>query len=236
VIERVCIVVPVRDEADRLGRCLRSLRQAAADPRLAGRAVEIAIVLDACTDASEDVARAALAGDPRAAIVTCDARSAGAARAAGAQVLLDGRDRDRTWLATTDADGTVPTGWLAQQVALAERGADAVVGTVALDGLAAWPAAVRRRYAALYRRGGTGAGHRHAHGANLGVRADALARCGGLPALALGEDQALVDGLEARGARVVATGAAPVRTSARRDPRAAGGLGALLRRLEEETR
>jgi glycosyltransferase involved in cell wall biosynthesis len=233
VIERICVVVPVRDEAARLGACLRALRRAAEDPRLAGVAVELAVVLDACTDASEDVARAALAGVAGAAIVRCEHRSAGAARAAGAQELLDRRDGDRTWLATTDADSTVPPDWLAAQVALAAGGADAVVGTVALDGLDAWPRAVRERYAALYRDGGTGDGHRHAHGANLGVRADALAASGGLPELAQGEDHALVAGLAARGARIVRTGAVRVRTSARPDARAAGGLGALLRRLAD---
>ena len=54
---------------------------------------------------------------------------------------------------------------------------------------------------------------------------------GGVPPLALAEDQALVDTLRLCARRLVATGRIPVTTSARREGRTAGGFAGYLRRL-----
>ena len=180
-------------------------------------------VLDACSDDSGEVAPGAL---------EVTARNVGTARAVGfAEVLRReaGRPAGELWLATTDADSTVPADWLAEQLRLARGGVEVVAGTVRVADWSEQPAAVRARFAATY--GAPGAGHVHVHGANLGLSAAAYLDAGGVPPLALAEDQALVDTLRARARRLVATGRIPVTTSARRESRTTGGFADHLRAL-----
>jgi GT2 family glycosyltransferase len=234
VIRAIDLVVPVHDEEAELGRCIRALRAATLHPRLAGIEVQLVIVLDSCSDRSGDVAEAALRGFPGARVVECAARSAGRARGVGAEALrraLPARDPGVVWLATTDADTRVPPDWLARQLELADRGADAIAGIVEIDDWHEQPAAVRRAFTEHYRADPAGTGHAHVHGANLGVRAAALTRAGGMPAVALAEDHRLVERLVASGVSVVRTTDVRVRTSARREGRAEGGFSDLLRAL-----
>jgi hypothetical protein len=227
--------VPAHDEEAELGRCLRALRTAIAHPRLAGIEVQLAVVLDSCSDHSGDIAAAALRGVPGAAVVECAVRAAGAARGVGVAALhrrLPTRDPSAVWVATTDADTRVPPDWLARQLAVADAGADAVAGLVEIDDWQGQPAAVQRAFAADYRTGVLGPVHTHVHGANLGVRASALARVGGMPAAALAEDHALVDRLLETGAVIARPTSLRVQTSARREGRAAGGFSDRLRTLE----
>lgn len=213
----VGVVVPAHDERELLPACLASIRAAMAHPRLEGVTVHVLTVLDACTDGSLLVVEEAL---------QVDVRNVGLARAAGCERLLS---RGVSWLATTDADSTVPPDWLAVQLQLADGGADAVAGTVRVDCWDTQPALVRTAFEATY--GTPGDGHPHVHGANLGVSAGAYAAVGGFRPLALAEDQALVDALVAGGHRVVATGAIPVRTSARSTSRTLGGFADHLHEL-----
>jgi hypothetical protein len=235
LIDVIDVVVPAHDEERELPSSIAALRVAADHPALAGITVRLAVVLDACGDRSGDVAERALRGYDGARIFETSVRSAGAARAVGTRRLLaedDGRDPASIWIATTDADTRVTRDWLALQLAAARAGADAVAGIVEVDDWSQQPAAVRDRFIAHYASLGTGHGHGHVHGANLGVRASALAAAGGMPSLALAEDHALVDGLVAAGARILRSGDVRVRTSARREARAPGGFGDLLHRLE----
>jgi hypothetical protein len=73
-------------------------------------------------------------------------------------------------------------------------------------------------------------GHRHVHGANLGVSAEAYRRAGGFPPLTCSEDVALVDRLIATGARIAWSAAPRVITSARRFWRHARCMGDRLMR------
>lgn len=222
-IRAVGVVVPAHDEQELLPGCLASLRVAARHPALAGIAVHVVPVLDACSD---DSGRAA----PGA--IEVWARNVGVARAAGfAEVLRReaGRPAEQLWLATTDADSRVPADWLAVQLRLARAGAEVVAGTVAVEDWTQQPPAARARFAATYGRPGTG--HRHVHGANLGMSALAYADAGGVPPLALAEDQALVDALRQRARRLVATDRIPVVTSGRRESRTTGGFADHLRAL-----
>lgn len=223
MIRALGVVVPAHDEQDLLPACLASLRVAARHPALRGVAVHLVPVLDACDDDSGDVAPGA---------VEVQARNVGLARAAGfAEVLRReaGRPASDVWLATTDADTTVPPDWLAVHLALARGGADAVAGTVRVADWSQQPVAARRAFAVTYAR--PGAGHLHVHGANLSLSAAACVDAGGVPPLALAEDAALLAALRARSARVVATGLAPVVTSARRESRTTGGFADHLRAL-----
>jgi len=140
-----------------------------------------------------------------------------------------GRPTTQLWLATTDADSRVPQDWLAVQLALAMTGAEVVAGTVSVDDWSQQPVTVRARFAATY--GAPRAGHLHVHGANLGLSAAAYADAGGVPPLALAEDQALVDALRRRARRLMATDRIPVLTSARRESRTRGGFADHLRGL-----
>ena len=222
-VRAVGVVVPAHDEQALLPACLASLRVAATHPALFGVEVHVVPVLDACTDDSGLLAPGA---------VEVQARNVGVARAAGFSEVLrreGGRPPGELWLATTDADSVVPADWLAEQLALADRGVDVVAGTVTVQDWSQQPGVVRERFARTY--GSPGEGHLHVHGANLGLSAAAYLEAGGVPPLALAEDQALVDVLRVRARSLVATGRIPVITSARRESRTAGGFADHLRAL-----
>ena len=219
------VVIPVHNEEACLAACLEALSLAATCPQLAGEAVSIVVVLDACSDRSQRIVlHHAMQADARWRLdcIAVDARNVGAARAAGARLLLE---RGARWLAFTDADTCVSHDWLSMQLL---QKADAVCGTVAVDD---WSPhedhalALREHFARTY----TDAdGHRHIHGANFGVCARAYLRAGGFAPLACSEDVALVAALQASGARIAWSAAPRVTTSARRDAKARGGFGDTL--------
>lgn len=203
-------VVPAHNEEALLGCCLAALTVAASHAALAGETVRVVVVLDACTDGSEAVACTA-----GVEIVTVAARNVGVARAVGAALLLAAGAR---WLAFTDADSRVSPDWLAVQLSL---GAEAVCGSICVDDWSAQPSAAHEIFAQLYR---DVDGHRHVHGANLGVCASAYQRAGGFPPLACREDVALVERLIAIGANIAWSAAPRVITSARAVSRVRGGF------------
>ncbi len=208
------VVVPAHDEEALLPGCLAALADAARHPALARQVIEVVVVADACTDAT-----AALAAAAGVTVLELDAACVGAARRAGAALLVE---RGAWWLASTDADSTVGPGWLAAQLRLADAGADAVCGAVDVVDWSEHPPGVRTRFAASYQRRD---GHAHVHGANLGVRTSAYVRAGGWSAVAAHEDVALVEELRLSGAQIAWSAAPEVRTSGRRDPRCSGGFG-----------
>lgn len=207
------IVIPAHNEEALVGQALDAVLHAARHPALAGEPVEIVVVLDKCSDATGPVARSI-------GVRTLDvsAGNVGAARAAGAQWLLG---KGARWLAFTDADTVVSPSWLVDQLAL---GADAVCGSVTVDD---WSAhgdqaeLLAQHFARTYF---DVEGHRHIHGANLGVSAQAYQRAGGFAPLACSEDVALVRALEQSGARIAWSAKPRVVTSARREARAQGGF------------
>jgi len=212
------LCIPAHNEEACIGGCLRSALRAARHPGLQGEPVEIVVVLDACTDRTEMRARRWPATTLRIA-----SRNVGRARAAGARHLLEAGAR---WLAFTDADTLVSASWLADQLSL---GSEVVCGTVGVTG---WRShgihalQAREAFQAGYR---DRDGHRHVHGANLGLDARAYRRVGGFEALACSEDQALVDRLESAGVSIAWTALPRVRTSARPFSRISGGFASALR-------
>lgn len=185
MIEHVAVVVPARNEGERLAQCLRSIRAAVTRLRAErdGVRVRIVVVLDSCTDNSNAIA-SALTDVMR---VHCSFANVGAARAAGvrwALCSLRGRP-ERTWIASTDADSEVPETWLVDQVRLAERGWDVTLGGTAGQ----------------------------VHGANLGVRASAYLESGGFAIGVENESAPFVDSLRQLGARIVELDEPPVSTS-----------------------
>ena len=218
----IAVIVPAHDEEEYLAGCLRSLKAAARSPMLRGESVVTVVALDSCTDASETIARRG-----GAVTVALEARNVGAARALGARHAIGLGAR---WLAFTDADSEVAPDWLAAQLAL---GSEAVCGTVFVEDWGAYGEHMRRHYAATY----TDAdGHRHIHGANLGVSTQAYLAAGGFRNLESSEDVALVEALQAQGTSIAWSAAPRVSTSARRVFRAPLGFGATLLRVERESR
>lgn len=212
------ICIPAHNEEHCIAACLRAATRAARHPALAAEAVRIVVVLDHCRDRT---AQRSAAWPVHC--LTLQARNVGIARALGARHLLDAGAR---WLAFTDADTRVSPGWLVDQLSL---DAEVVCGTVTVAG---WDShgvhaqRARRQFARQYQ---DREGHRHVHGANLGIEARAYERTGGFAPLPCSEDQALVDKLEQGGARIAWTCLPRVTTSARPYSRVEGGFASALR-------
>jgi glycosyltransferase involved in cell wall biosynthesis len=225
VLTRIAVVVPAHDEEALLPACLASIAMAATR---VGVPVEVIVVADDCRDGTE---RLALAAGAR--VVTIGSRLVGSARAAGAEAALASSPQPESiWLACTDADTEVPPDWLLVQMAHACRGADVVVGTVTVADWREWPPGTGSLFDRAYREQVLARSHGHVHGANLGIRGSAYRRVGGFSAVAVGEDRLLVGAARRAGLRVVTTGEAPVRTSARRRARAPDGFSAALAALD----
>ena len=77
-----------------------------------------------------------------------------------------------------------------------------------------------------------GPGHRHIHGANIGISARAYRQLGGFDPLPVHEDVHLVRRAQEAGLTVAWSTAAPVTTSARRTARAPGGFAGHLSATE----
>lgn len=214
------VVVRAHNEEVYIVACLEHIRKAIGNQRLKDEPVDVVVVADACSDDT-----ASLAEEAGAKVIVTDSRNVGAARRAGADCLLH---RQARWLAFTDADTLVSPDWLAEQL---ELDADVVCGTVAVED---WtPHAqhadfLKGHFSRTYFDVDA---HRHVHGANLGVSAEAYRQSGGFRALACNEDVELVRSLEACGMRI-AWGARPrVTTSARRIARTSGGFADTLIRV-----
>ena len=216
----IAAIVPAHNEEDHILSCLAALHTAARCPRLGGEQTVLMVVLDACTDNTRSIAQ-------RMGVTTIalQARNVGAARALGAELALAAGAR---WLAFTDADSQVAPDWISAQLALRR---DAVCGTVAVRDWGTYGDTMRQHYDATYN---DADGHRHIHGANFGVSAQAYERSGGFKALQSSEDVALVEALQASGASIAWSAAPRVFTSARRVFRAPGGFGATLARVEQQ--
>lgn len=217
----IAVIIPAHNEARRLGYCLTAVKQAVAQAETAGIAVEVLVVLDRCVDTSARIAR-------RHGVHTLEpeAGNVGIARRLGAAWMIE---RGAQWLAFTDADSRVPRHWLVSQL---QWHADAVCGTVHIERWQPWQnAALRQLYRSRYQ---AREGHRHIHGANLGVCAKAYERVGGFQPLPAHEDVQLVLALEASGAQIVWTAAHSVATSSRVDSRARQGFGDYLCGLERQ--
>lgn len=224
------VVVPAHDEEAVISDCLAALKIAARHPRLRSERVEILVVLDTCTDQT-----AALVEGADIASLTVGARNVGMARALGAQALIAQGVR---WLSFTDADSRVAPDWLAEQLALQ---ADVVCGTVSVDDWSPHGEHAELLEWHFQQTYFDAEGHRHIHGANLGVSVPAYQKAGGFQHLACSEDVALVAALEASGARIAWSARPRVTTSARRNARAAGGFAealtqAVAMRLEQAAR
>ena len=239
---RAIVVVPARDEQERIGPCLLALgNQRHIDPS----GFEVFLVLDHCHDDTRGRALASASAPGRLTLTILDSLipGVGHARRAG----MDAACRRLLYagvpnglIATTDADSRVAPDWLAVQLELAADGARAIGGHIELDSqeaallppgvLASRHNQARERLASI--RGGDACGrdgsvlceHHQFSGASLAVTAGTYEEIGGLPNIDALEDEALQRLLEERNIPIVRSKRVRVTTSARTDGRAPRGL------------
>lgn len=223
LIRHVAVVIPACNEEATIVQALASV-QAACDELGSSTSSNCVVVLDACLDGTEPAitegVSAGLLRPPL--IVSTNVRCAGAARALGVNAALEQTHYvpSEIWLANTDADTTVPREWLTDQLALAHKGAIGVAGIVDLDDDADEHLRTGFRSRYLVGRDGT---HRHVHGANIAMRADAYVTAGGWHSLHTGEDHHLWHRLRSLGSCVSSTSIV-VRTASRLTGRAPAGF------------
>jgi glycosyltransferase involved in cell wall biosynthesis len=228
-IGEAIVAVPARNEAERIVRCLESIRVAV---ELCPSVRPIVVVaVDSSADATAQLAREFDAERFTPLVVEgwwgCAAGARRAAIEAGLQRSSQG-DR-HLWIANTDADCEVPAVWLATQIRYAERGVLAVAGIVELSRAHTLPA-LYRAFQRMYHVSEDS--HRHLHAANLGLRGDAYRKSGGWQArVALGEEHEFAQRLAASGVSILQTSASRVTTSSRLSGRASGGFSDMLRKL-----
>lgn len=229
-VDAMAVVVPIHNEADHLGACLRSVATAAS-------AVDVptllVTVLDRCSDDSRRVVATAADRSPQIEIRAVEGTfsTIGAVRSAGLNEVVRRWPHvspDRIWTAHTDADSVVPPQWLTEQARFAASGVDLVLGTVVPDEPRDSPA--HRMWWSQHE---LAEGHGAVHGANLGVRLDRLMDVGGFPDSAVDEDVLTVQLLKAAGVRWLATDTTRVTTSARRAGRIPNGFAAYMRSLDD---
>jgi glycosyltransferase involved in cell wall biosynthesis len=227
---KACVIVPARDEEELIGACIAAL---AAQEGVSRDDYEVLLVLDRCTDATEERARAA-AGEMTLQIVEAVDPGVGHARRHGMDLAAERLPPDGL-IATTDADSEPAPDWLRAQLDAVAAGARAIGGRIELGLHDLPPAAVRRREAdAVERRAAlAGAGAREHHqfsGASLAVTAATYAQVGRLEPRAALEDEGFERALRRHGVPIERLAAVRVTTSGRRFGRARRGLAVDLRR------
>ncbi|HTZ85992.1 MAG TPA: glucosyl-3-phosphoglycerate synthase [Solirubrobacteraceae bacterium] len=247
---RAVVVVPARNEEQRIASCLRALAQ---QRDVQASHYEVIVVLDGCTDATPVRLQEIALSEPELRVhqVSLPAwAGVGRARRLGMDLacgrLLSVGRRDGL-IASTDADSIVARDWLQAQLQLAAQGAQAIGGLILLDSaeageldphaLVARSDAAERRMQSVRATGETAlVEHHQFSGASLALTAEAYERCGGLPVRAALEDEALERSLRAQGVAIHRSRRVRVRTSARTDGRAPRGLANDLARADWRAR
>lgn len=230
------VVVPARNEEERIGDALDAIGRAA--ERIAGH-VHLVAVDDGSSDGTAAIigGQAAQWGFGEARSLAGPSAGSGWARRVGLDHALTAATvagRPDAVIASTDADSRVPSHWLEAIHRLTERGHAVVAGDVRLEA-SADPRLVRARGGRLaarlrdVRRDDPDAAHPHFAGANLAFTAAALTQLTPLPTPRALEDDALHKRCRALGLDVVRDASFPVVTSARTQGRAELGLAAALR-------
>ena len=231
------IIIPARNEADRIGDCIAAL-----GPQLAGRARLIVVV----NNSTDDTAR--IAGDTRFAVKVIDCQLAGdggvgSARKIGADHALSHMPALR-YILTSDADSIVAGDWMERTIRYLQT-ADVICGLpiplddnpAALSGMNAEYGTLEGTYRDLVLRYvdrhapdhcNPMPHHGEASGASLAFRKSAYCRIGGFAEMRTGEDRDIVRRAKTAGLKVRHASDVIVRVSCRLDGRAPGGMAEAL--------
>ena len=243
----VCVCVPARNEAARIGILLDAL--AAQD--IAGP-LPVVVALNNCTDRTAHHVRAAQERHAaRISITLIDAQfddprpHAGRARRLAMDAGVE-RVGSEGVLLSTDADTRPPATWVSANLAAIGRGLDLAGGRLLLDereplsarAVAAWAGADAYWEAARALEDAIDPlpwdpppRHGDHTGASLAITARWYLRCGGVPELASGEDVALVQRAVSLGARLGHPANIWTRVSPRIAGRASGGMADAMRAM-----
>lgn len=239
----IAVCVPVRNEAGSLPALLQSM---AAQRGVSRNAMVLCLLLDGCEDDSAVVIERARPAFPLAIRVRSVERPTGATVGRARQMAmamgiaaLNGREGGV--LMSTDADTVASPDWIIHSLAGLRR-ADLVTGDIrpAPDGFCARHARVTAYFDRLHLLNGmidpvpwqARRSHHHAGAASMALRHATYAALGGFPALARGEDAALVTAARYHGFRVRRDAAVVVHTSMRRDGRVENGFATHLQTLD----
>jgi GT2 family glycosyltransferase len=242
----IVVAVPIRNEEERIGDCLRALALQEGPTRHA-----IVAFLNNCTDDTAATIHSLRPSLPCPVHViehvfppgmdnAGNARRAAMEHAAG----LLGPDG---LLMTTDADARVSADWIGANLAAIEAGADAVCGRAIIDPLEATlipdrlhaDDALECEYADLLDEihsvldpdpADPWPRHTEHSGASIAVTKSMFERAGGVPSVPLGEDRALLAALRRVDARIRHAPEVSVVVSGRTVGRAAGGMADTMRR------
>ena len=250
------VAIPACNEASRIEGCLAALatqRDPCGAPVPAG-AFAILVYANNCSDDTVSVAESFAESCPHPIRVVPARHPPERANAGWARKLamdlaaerLEAAGVANGLLLTTDADSLVSPTWFAATLAELERPVDCVAGYI--DAL---PAEIMRLGSRFVARGrledrylrliaeifarcdprphDPWPNHRVSSGASLAVTLEAYRGVGGMPAIALGEDSAFTQHLEAAGYAVRHAMSVTVATSCRFDGRAKGGAADTMR-------
>ena len=231
---RACVVVPARDEEALITSSLRAL---ATQTRVESHEYEVLLVLDHCTDATEERVTEVVLANPRLRVHFLDGPGLGSghARGVGMDAACDrlmGLGLPDGLIASTDADTVVAHDWLGAQLEAAERGARAIGGRIELDDgslphLVRWHAERgRRRHQKILADPETlgTAEHWQFSGASLALTAATYVRVGGLEPRATLEDERLEHALREQNVPIDRLLSVRATTSSRLEGRASRGL------------
>src|SRR5829696_9471805 len=143
-----CVVVPARDEEDLIRSCLEAI---ATQERVSHEEYEVLVILDGCTDETEERTRHVGDVHPSLQLHFLDGpgQGSGPARRVGMDAACDRLlqvGRPEGLIACTDADTVVAPDWLAAQLRAASQGARAIGGRIELADDGSLPESVWRRH------------------------------------------------------------------------------------------
>ena len=258
----VCVIVPVRDEAENLPATLLALSN---QVELNGKPLdkdryEIIVLANNCSDDSASIARRFAQTRSQMVIHVVEMNIEGDRAHIGwvRKLLMDEAyrrfktiERNSGIIASTDGDTRVSSTWIAATLAEIDRGADAVGGRIVTCSKSrARLDRATKLYYLRYQRYGyltsqleagldpdseSSPRHHHHYGASLAITAHMYAKVGGLPPLRFCEDVALYDALMRFDARFYHSPRVRVITSARVVGRAEAGLSDRLSQLNAMT-
>jgi hypothetical protein len=241
------VAVPVKDEVERIGACLRALALQAERPPDA-----IVLAINNTSDGTAAAVRALLPVLPVPVTILerwlpPERASAGAARRLAMEHAAAMLDSPGDALLTTDADGRVPRDWVAANLAYLAAGLDAVAGRAVLDPVeaaliparlhdddraeSAYAAELDALAAALDPEPWDPQPRHVEHSdASIAVSLAAYRRAGGMPASPLAEDRQFFAALRRTDARLRHAPEIEVVVSGRTVGRAEGGMADTIRR------